>query len=162
MFNFTYRLLNKLLSKRGGHIQSDRLFLTVNPSWNKNNSTAWYKNSPVGINEISKWMKESATKIGLDVKNIKITNHSYRSTAVSQLAKAGVQEQQLIKITGHGSVTSIKPYLQLDAEHHTKIVQQMRVEAGASSSTAPGKENQNYNVYYNCNFSCSNFQCSDK
>lgn len=156
--------MKKLLSKRSGCIKTERLFLTVNTAWNKNSSAAWYKNSPVGINTISKWTKEAASKIGLDVQNTKITNHSNRSTAVTQLAKAGVQEQQLIKITGHGSASSVKPYLQIDAEHHTKIIQQMRLEAPTSSSTsiAPGKDNLNYNVYYNCHFSCSNFQCTNK
>jgi hypothetical protein len=38
-------------------------------------------------------MKESARKVGLDVKKQNITNHSSRATAVSSLAKAGIGEQ---------------------------------------------------------------------
>ena len=71
---------------------------------------------------MAKWMTQSAKRAGLDVENRKITNHSSRATAVSSLAKAGVNEQQLIKITGHAHANSIKPYLQMDEQHHENIV----------------------------------------
>jgi hypothetical protein len=41
---------------------------------------------------------------------------------LSQLAKAGVGEQQLIKITGHSSAQSIRSNLQLDSAHHSEIM----------------------------------------
>ncbi|KAJ8966840.1 hypothetical protein NQ317_003022 [Molorchus minor] len=106
------RLFQKLREKRDANIKSDRLFLTQNPFWNKVPGARWYKDSPVGQNTISKWVKESAQKAGLDLGNKKITNHSSRATAVSNLAKSGLGEQQIIKITGHANSNSIKPYLQ--------------------------------------------------
>lgn len=62
-------------------------------------------------------------------------NHSARATAVSNLAKKEVSEQQLIKITGHSSSQSIKPYLQLDSEHHQNIIESMRSNFPNTSST---------------------------
>lgn len=117
------RLLKKILEKRGPNVKSDRLFLTENPSWKTSN---WFKNTPVGINTISKWTKLSAERAGLDVKRRKITNHSTRSTAVTQMVKAGVSEQEVIKITGHQSAGSIRPYLQLDQTHHVKLINNLR------------------------------------
>lgn len=125
-----------MLSKRGPNIKTDRLLLTPNPSWNKTASSQWYKNCPVGINEVGAWTKLSAEKAGLDVKRVKITNHSTRSTAVSQLAKAGVGEQQLIKITGHSSAGSLRPYLQMDQEHHSKLIEKLRSKSEPSPSTS--------------------------
>lgn len=119
------RLYNKLIEKRG-IATSDRLFLTPNRYWNNTPTSKWYKNSPIGHNEISKWTKTAAREIGLDTANRKITNHSSRATAVSHLSKAGIQHQELIKITGHGSTSSIEPYLQMDETHHQSVINKMR------------------------------------
>lgn len=79
-------------------------------------------------------MKESATKAGLDTKNKQITNHSSRATAVSTLSKFGAGEQEIMKITGHANPNSIKPYLQLDDEHHEKLIKKMRTDQSSSAS----------------------------
>ncbi|XP_031337211.1 uncharacterized protein LOC116174575 [Photinus pyralis] len=127
------RLFKKLLSKRGPNVTTNRLFLTPKPLWRDLSSVGWYKNSPVGKNQIGKWTKSDAKQIGVDTTITKITNHSLRSSAVSHLARGGVGEEQLIKITGHASTASIKPYLQLDSCHHAKIIGKMRNEASSST-----------------------------
>lgn len=40
--------------------------------------------------------------------------------------KAGVNQQEIIKITGHSSSSSLKPYLQLDDEHHLNLINKLR------------------------------------
>lgn len=131
-----FRLYYLLTSKRGKNVKTERMFLTPSPFWDKVENAVWYKNSPVGINEISKWIKLFAEKIGLDVKRRKISNHSIRSSTVSSLAKAGVGEQQLMKITGHQNLNSIKSYLQLDDEHHESIITKMRRNLTATSNVS--------------------------
>lgn len=116
------RLLRKFFEKRN-KINIPRLFLTVNPFWKLGK---WYKNIPVGKNLITRWTSTEAKKSGLATEKVKITNHSLRATAVSKLAKQGVEENTLIKITGHSNPKSIKSYLQLDEEHHSNIVGKMR------------------------------------
>ncbi|PSN32922.1 hypothetical protein C0J52_27400 [Blattella germanica] len=107
--------LYKLLGKRHRFINSSRFFHTPNPTYLK--TGRWCKNCPVGANQLPKWMKMSAEKRDWTRKGKKITNHSSRSTAISQMTHAGVQEQEVIKITGHAS-SSLKPYLQMNQEHH--------------------------------------------
>lgn len=157
--NCPVRLFEKLISKRTNNIKTDRLFLTVNPFWNQSYSIGWYKNCPIGKNELSKWMKDSASKAGFDVKNKKITNHSSRATAVSSLAKAGIGEQQLIQITGHSNPSSIKPYLQLDEQHHERIVLGMRHSSTTAATTSARMEvsgDQQSTIFNNCVFNCTN------
>src|SRR5699024_5035067 len=108
---------------RDSTIKSDILFLCCNSNW-KNGK--WYKDSPIGINTLSKWTRESAEKVGLQTNRLKVSNHSHRASAVSSLAKQGVSEQQLVKITGRAHTNSIKSYLQLDTEHHFNLVQNLR------------------------------------
>lgn len=172
------RLFKKLLLKRGRNITTDRFFLTPNPNWKcENVDTFWYKNSPIGKNTISKWTKLAAEAIGIDTKRVNISNHSHRASTISHLAKAGVPEQSLIKMTGHSKTGSLKPYLQFDDEHHNKIVQQIRTNSVVLSKSsnfnedeqistesviinaATGQDDikvQKPNVYNNCNFNFTN------
>lgn len=152
------RLFHKLLSKRGKNITNNRLFLRPNRFW-KSENDSWFDNMPIGRNTINGWTKSSAQAIGLDTKNKKITNHSNRSTAVSHLAKRGVPEQQLIKITGHNNSGSIKPYLTIDEDHHGEIINSMRGNTSAvgtnnTSTTSSSASTYNFN---NCTFSNCSF-----
>lgn len=160
------RLFRKLQEKRNRKTKTDRLFLTPNPNWKNAKSIGWYKDAPIGENMVAKWVKESATKAGLDVDNKKITNHSSRATAVSNLAKSGIGEQQIIKITGHANTNSIKPYLQLDQEHHESIMKKLRTNESTGVNTMPSTSStaitnnshskEKYtNVYNNCVFNCT-------
>lgn len=114
----------------------------------------------IGQNNISSWMSESAQKIGIDTKKVKITNHSVRASAVSNLAKQGVGEEQLIKITGHSNAHSIRPYLQMDLNHHMQIIESMRNGRGfpfgrindSSTSSRPCDCSCKGNVYNSCVF----------
>lgn len=170
--NCPVRLFKELTSKRNEHIKTDRLFLTPNPHWTKVNNTGWYKNMPVGKNSFSQWLRETAVKAGLDMQIKKITNHSSRATAVTTLAKAGVSEQQIMKITGHANPNSIQSYLHLDPRHHGQIVKKMRrndepsctltsdtalaVPVIAPSYPEKSDKAQTSNIVYNnCTFNCT-------
>ncbi|KAJ9587251.1 hypothetical protein L9F63_019230 [Diploptera punctata] len=77
------RLYKLLLEKRTDQIKTDRFFITPNPFYQK--SGIWYKNCPVGQNHLSIWTKMCARKSGLDINKHKVSNHSSRSTAVSNM-----------------------------------------------------------------------------
>lgn len=163
------RLFKQIIGRRGNHITCEKFFLTTNPFWQKPNSKGWYKNSPIGTNEISKWTKSSAKNIGLDVKRVKITNHSNRAAAVTELSRSGVGEQKLVKITGHSNPSSLKPYLQLDQEHHRELIGSIRTTIqGTVTTTAQNtsmqqtinkrhESSENQVVYNNCVFNNCNF-----
>lgn len=51
------RLFDKIISKRSKNIKTNRLFLTPNKEWNSSANSYWYKNTPVGLNEIRKWSR---------------------------------------------------------------------------------------------------------
>lgn len=161
------RLYKKFMQKRQA-IKCERLFLTVNPFWQ---SGKWYKSIPVGRNLMNKWTSTQAEKSGLTNKNIKLTNHSLRATAVSKLAKKGVGEQQLIKLSGHSNTKSLTPYIQMDENHHRLLIEKMRNNDQPSSSrespaeissrsltastTMSTNSKQNIVNYNNCTFHCN-------
>lgn len=139
------------MKKRGSNVTTDRFFLTLNPYWNTTGSH-WFKNSPIGKNTIATWNKKSAVKCGLDTKNKKITNHSSRATIISHMAKIGVNEQELIKISGHSNSSSIKPYLQLNDEHHSNIIDRVMGAQQTSIVTASSAKANNSRSFENCTF----------
>lgn len=144
-----------MLSKRIPNIKTNRLFLTPNPYWKK--TGIWYKNCPIGVNHLSKWTRLGAQSIGIDTKKVKITNHSNRSSAVSNLTKSGANLQDFIQITGHSSSESLKPYLKLSNEHHLNIVEKMRKKTmpcttSITSSSSSTDNNVSHITYNNCTF----------
>ncbi|KAJ9584896.1 hypothetical protein L9F63_020751 [Diploptera punctata] len=74
------RLYKILLQKRTDKIKTDRFFITPNPFYRK--SGIWYKNCPVGQNQLSTWTKMYAEKSGLTMKKHKVCN---RSTVISNM-----------------------------------------------------------------------------
>jgi hypothetical protein len=48
------------------------------------------------------------------------------ASAVSALARKGVGELQPIKLAGHSSLQSVKPYLQLYSDHDQKLTKSLR------------------------------------
>ena len=148
------RLYEKMMFKRTPNIKTNRLFLTPNNNWKTTN--VWCKNCPVGVNQISKWTRLGAENVGIDTKKARITNHSNRSSAVSVLANAGANLQEIIKVTGHSTPNSLKPYLKLNEQHHTKIINQIRNNQNVSSSSVPSTSSlqqqeplNTNNIYYN-------------
>lgn len=45
-----------------------------------------------------------------------------RAATVTNLAKVGVDENQLTKVAGHGNINYIKSYLQLNQKLHQNLV----------------------------------------
>ena len=58
---------------------------------------------------------------------------------ISTLTKNGVGHQEAIKLTGHSSTNSLKPYFQLNPKHHLNLTNNLRKnkenEASAFTST---------------------------
>lgn len=150
------RLFNKIMEKRTANITSRKLFLTPNKYWLLN--SVWYKNMPIGINHLSKWTRIGADKIGLDTKEKRFTNHSNRSSTVSNLSKAGANLQEIIKITGHTTISSLEPYLKLNEQHHSRIISSIRKSNDnvPTSSNTTLSENSSNITYNNCTFNFYN------
>lgn len=74
---------------------------------NKKGDNCFFDNSPLGVKTIGSFMK----KISQSAKLSKLyTNHSIRSTCITLLNEEGVAATNIIKITGHSSVNSLKTY----------------------------------------------------
>ena len=126
--------------------------MTPNKDWKA--TCAWYKSCLVGLNQTSKWTRLGAENVGIDTKKANIMNPSNRFLGVSILANSGANLQEIIKVTGHSTPNSLKPYLKLSEQHHVKIINQIRKNSDISSSSETStsslhqKESLNENNVY--------------
>ena len=90
--------------------------LTVNhQTWRQ--SQVWYKGSPLGKNEIGKFMSTAAKNVGLAAQNKKISNHSVRKTSISRLLDAGVPGNFVMQLSGHKNLQSLSSYKSASIAH---------------------------------------------
>lgn len=66
-----------------------------------------YGNQPIGVNKLKTMMKTIAEKSGLEGN---FTNHSGKRTCATQLYLAGIDEQEIMKRTGHRSEKGVRQY----------------------------------------------------
>ena len=66
----------------------------------------WYLNRPVGANKLRDTIKELCKKANLPGF---YSNHSLRSTAATKMYRANIDEQLIMEITGHRSL-SVRSY----------------------------------------------------
>ena len=77
-------------------------------------TSVWFANSTVGDHTISDFMKNLSKNAGLSKK---YTNHDIRVTGLSILGHCNFSDQQIMAVSGHKSVESLKVYKKVsDAE----------------------------------------------
>ena len=96
-------------------------FLSINHVVNRQYYHAWFKESPMGINTIysltSKLVNACPTILG----ERKLTNHSARKHLIQKLQDKGVENAQIMQISGHKNVASINSYSRLNEGQQRQI-----------------------------------------
>ena len=99
------RSLKLLLEKL--HPDCDALFQYPKATVRKSDNV-WFNRQPIGKNSICNFMKRISEAAGL---SRPYTNHCIRATSITEMNAAGVENTNIIAVTGHRSVDSLKPYL---------------------------------------------------
>ena len=87
----------------------------------KPTDTIWYMKSPLGKNEIGKFMVKAAEKAGLGSSGKKLTNHSVRKTCISRLLDANVPETFVAQLSGHKNINSLQHYKTASTVHQQRM-----------------------------------------
>ena len=66
----------------------------------------WYKAKARGKNPLGSIASDMSKAAGIGGRH---TNHSVRRTTVHQLAEAGIQDLDIIALTGHKNISGLKP-----------------------------------------------------
>ena len=94
------------------HPECPSFFQYPSESWEKH-PDRWFDRKPLGKNTLGNMMVTISAKAGLPVV---YTNHCIRATAITKLAHAGVQHNEIVSITGHKSVESLRQYVQAPSQ----------------------------------------------
>lgn len=103
----------------------------------------WYHPRPVGHNVLSRTVKKLTDKVGAQGH---YTNHSLRRTCATRLFQEGVDEQQIMAVTGHRSADGVRVYKEVShtqQEEMSKIIQSSkstRMEENVSELCEEEKE----------------------
>ena len=78
----------------------------------------WYMRSPLGKNEIGKFLSTAAKNAGLQGR---LTNHSVRKTCISRLLDSDVSDNFVAQLSGHRSLKSLDAYKSASYEHQRRM-----------------------------------------
>ena len=81
----------------------------------------WYMRSPLGKNEIRKFLSTAAQNAGIHRKGKRVTNHSVRKTCISRLLDADIPENFVAQLSGHKSTESLKSYKSGSSNHQRRM-----------------------------------------
>ena len=81
----------------------------------------WYKVQPIGVNKLNSLLKDMVKEARLELANKQLTNHSPRKHLIQKLNDIEVPQTQIMQITVHSNVNSVKNYLSLADKQKAKI-----------------------------------------
>ena len=114
------RMFQKYMSLRPSNAPKDVFYLKplVSPQ-----EHCWYSARPVGHNLLSDTVKRLCNQVGVSGH---FTNHSLRRTCATRLFQSGIDEQQIMSVTGHRSIDAVRVYKEMphdQEEQLSKIIQ---------------------------------------
>ena len=93
--------------------------------------------SPLGKNEIGKFLSTAAQNAGLHREGKRVTNHSVRKTCISRLLDADIPENFVAQLTGHKSTESLQSYKSASSNHQRRMSLTLsRARSSSEKSTA--------------------------
>lgn len=114
-----YKLFKACCPQKANSPESP-FYLAVNrQTWRQ--SQVWYESSPLGKNEMGKFMSTAAKNAGLAAQNKKISNHSIRKASISRLHDAGVPENFVMQLSCHKNLQSLSSYKSVSITHQQHV-----------------------------------------
>ena len=74
---------------------------------NAPNENVWYKNQPLGVHSLSKFMKSMAVNAGIHGRK---TSHSARKTMITRLVQSNIHPLHVAQLSGHKNLKSLDSY----------------------------------------------------
>ena len=82
----------KAIVRKRQRLQVVCFFLAINHKGWREKPNGWYKLSPLGKNQVGKFLPKAAQEAALQACGKKIANHAVRKTSISQLLDGGTPE----------------------------------------------------------------------
>jgi integrase len=106
----------------------------------KPSADCWYQARPMGHNSLGKIVKMLCEKAGCDGY---YTNHSLQRMCATRLYNNGIDEQQIMSVTGHCSSNAVRVYKNISLEQQEKMSKILQGDSSLQVKTSDihNKEN---------------------
>ena len=81
----------------------------------------WYMRSPLGKNQLGKFLSDAVSAAGLQSGKIKLSNHSVRKTSIGRLLDANFPENYVMQLSGHKNIQSLSAYTSASLSHQRQM-----------------------------------------
>ena len=97
----------------------------------------WYMRSPLGKNQLGKFLSDAVSAAGLKSSKRKVCNHSVRKTSIARLLHANFPENYVMQLSGHKNIQSLSAYKSASLGHQRQMSDALsgRKESATASSS---------------------------
>ena len=97
----------------------------------------WYMRSPLGKNQLGKFLSDAVSAAGLQSGKRKVCNHSVRKTSIGRLLDANFPEKYVMQLSGHKNIQSLSAYKSASLGHQRQMSDALsgRKESATASSS---------------------------
>ena len=96
----------------------------------------WYMRSPLGKNQLGKFLSDAVSAAGIQSGKRKVCNHSVRKTSIGRLLDANFSENYVMQLSGHKNIQSLSAYKSASLGHQRQMSDALsgRKESATASS----------------------------
>ena len=77
--------------------------------------------SPLGKNQLGKFLSDAVSAAGLQSGKIRLSNHSVRKTSIGRLLDANFPENYVMQLSGHKNIQSLSAYKSASLSHRRQM-----------------------------------------
>ncbi|KAL9988017.1 hypothetical protein ACROYT_G002414 [Oculina patagonica] len=87
----------------------------------KSDDNIWYLRTPLGKNQLGKFLSDAVSAAGLQSGKKKLTNHSVRKTSIGRLLDGNFPENYVMQLSGHKNIQSLSSYKSASLGHQRQM-----------------------------------------
>ena len=112
----------------------------------KSDDNIWYSRTPLGKNQLGRFMSGAVSAAGLQSGERKLTNHTVRKTSIGRLLDGNFPENYVMQLSGHKNIQSLSAYKSASLSHQRQMsdtLSRQKEPANASTSQINSGSNDN-------------------
>ena len=82
----------------------------------------WYMHSPLGKNQLGKFLLDAVSAAGLQSGKIRLSNHSMKKTSIGRLLDANVPKNYVMQVSSHKNIQSLSAYKWASLSHQCQML----------------------------------------
>ena len=94
-----------------------------------------YMRSPLGKNQLGKFLSDAVSAAGLQSGKRRLSNHSVRKTSIGRLLDANFPENYVMQLSGHKNIQSLSAYKSASLSHQRQMSDALSIRNQPATSS---------------------------